>query len=122
MEVPALDASTIDFDAPAIARDPFPHYDALRAAGPVHFLARHNVWIVLGHDEVQWVFTRPDLFSNRPYEDVDAVLLAADPPDHTDIRRLVTPYFSRDVIERLGAFAADRAVSLLRPHGSRSSR
>jgi cytochrome P450 len=61
------------------------------------------------------VFTRPDLFSNRPYEDVDDVLLAADPPDHTVIRRLVSPYFGREVIEGLAAFSAERATALLTP-------
>jgi cytochrome P450 len=108
------DASTIDFDAVEIARNPFPHYDALRAKGTVQFLARHDAWIVLGHDEVQWAFTRPDLLSNRPYEEVDAVLLAADPPEHTAVRRTLNSYFARDVIERLGAFAAERAALLLR--------
>ncbi|HYK04885.1 MAG TPA: cytochrome P450 [Thermoanaerobaculia bacterium] len=106
-------ASAIDLDAAEIARDPFPHYDALRAKGPVQFLERHGAWLVLGHDEVQWAFTRPDLLSNRPYEDVDAVLLAADPPEHTAVRRTLNSYFARDVIERLGAFAGEYAASLL---------
>src|SRR5688572_26202584 len=82
IEVPAQGGATIDLNASEIARDPFPHYDALRAAGPVQFLAHHGAWIVLGHEEVQQAFLRPDALSNRPYEDVDAVLLAADPPDH----------------------------------------
>ena len=103
----------IDLDAAEIARDPFPHYDLLRAKGTVQFLARHGAWIVLGHDEVQWAFTRPDLLSNRSYEDVDAVLLASDPPEHTAVRRTLNSYFARDVIERLGAFAGEYAASLL---------
>jgi cytochrome P450 len=112
---PSGNAATINLDDPAIACDPFPHYEALRAAGPVQFLARHDAWIVIGHEELQAVFTRPDLFSNRPYEDVDDVLLAADPPEHTAIRRLVSPYFGREVIERLAAFSAERAAALLTP-------
>jgi cytochrome P450 len=109
------DAATIDLDDPAIARDPFAAYEALRRAGPVQFLAHHNAWIVLGHDDVQFAFARPDLFSNRPYEDVDAVLLAADPPEHTAVRRIVSRFFAREVIEELDAFARERAVSLLEP-------
>jgi cytochrome P450 len=105
----------IDFDAPEIARDPFPHYDALRARGPVQFLAHHGAWVILGQGELQWVFTHAELFSNEPYADVDAVLLAADPPEHTGVRRKLNPYFSREVIDQLGAFAAERAASLLRP-------
>jgi len=108
-------AATIDFDDPAVARDPFPHYEALRAGGPVHFLERHGAWLVIGHDEVQWAFLHPELLSNAPYADVDAVLLGADPPDHTRMRKIVTPYFDRETVERLAAFAAERARELLRP-------
>ncbi len=108
-------AATINLDDAWIAVDPFPHYEALRAAGPVQFLARHDAWIVIGHEELKAAFTRPDVFSNRPYADVDAVLLAADPPDHAAIRRLVSPYFGRDVIERLAAFSAERAAAILTP-------
>jgi cytochrome P450 len=97
-----LTAATIDLDAPAVARDPFPAYDLLRASGNVQFLARHDAWIILGHDELRAAFTMPQLLSNRPYEDVDGVLLAADPPSHTAIRRIASRYFARDVIENVG--------------------
>ncbi|MDP9190085.1 MAG: cytochrome P450 [Acidobacteriota bacterium] len=112
---PASNAATINLAAPDIARDPFPHYEDLRRSGSVQFLARHNAWIVLGYEQVLSAFGHPLLFSNRPYADVDAVLLAADPPEHTAIRRLVSAYFSRDVVERLGAFAAERAAALIKP-------
>jgi len=111
---PVRGGGGIDLNAPEIARDPFPHYDALRAAGPVQFLARHGAWLVLGHEEVQQAFLRAEELSNRPYEDVDAVLLAADPPEHPVVRRKLNSYFGREVIERLGAFAAARAALLLR--------
>lgn len=110
-----LTASTIDLGSPAIARDPFPHYETLRAAGPVQFLARHDAWIVLGHDEVQSAFARPDVFSNTPYHDVDAVLLGADPPQHAPMRRIASRLLSPDVVERLSAFAESHAQSLLQP-------
>ena len=108
-------AATIDLASPAVARDPFPHYEQLRRKGPVQYLARHQAWIVLGHDEVQAAFMRPDLFSNRPYAEVDAVLLAADPPEHTAVRRVVMRYFSTEAVDRLVAFAEAHASSLLRP-------
>lgn len=109
----AHDAATIDLDAPEIARDPFPHYRLLREAGRVQFLVRHGAWIVLGHEEVQQAFLRPDALSNQPYDDVDAVLLAADPPKHTAVRRKLNAYFAREVIEQLAAFATGRAPLLL---------
>jgi cytochrome P450 len=108
-----LSAATIDFDAQAIAIDPFPAYDLLRASGPVHFLARHGAWIVIGYDELRAAFAMPQLLSNQPYEDVDAVLLAADPPAHTAIRRITSRYFSREVIEAIGRAVAEAAPRLL---------
>jgi cytochrome P450 len=109
----ALTAETIDFDAFAVARDPYPYYEQLRRRGPIHFLPRHHAWIVLGHEEVQSVFSRPQLFSNRPYGMVDAVLLGADPPEHTAVRRIVGRFFATETIERLVRFAEGRAASLL---------
>jgi cytochrome P450 len=108
-------AKKIDLAAPAVARDPFPHYEELRRRGSVQYLARHDAWIVLGYDEVQAAFAQPQVFSNRPYAEVDDVLLAADPPGHTPVRRIVMRYFSQDAIQRLSAFAEEKAESLLQP-------
>lgn len=111
----AVTAGTADFNDPAIAADPFPHYDTLRRAGSVHFLPRHDAWVVLGYDDVLSAFTQPNVFSNRPYEDIDRMLLAADPPDHTAMRKVVSRFFTPDTIEQLDAFAERFAVSVLRP-------
>lgn len=108
-------APPVDLDSPEVARDPFPTYERLRAAGPVHYLERHEAWFVLGHAEVRWAFLHPEALSNRPYADVDAVLLAADPPQHTAVRRVANAYFSRPAIEALAAFAAERAEALIAP-------
>jgi cytochrome P450 len=108
-----LSAATVDFNDLAIAVDPFPAYDLLRASGPVHFLKRHDAWIVVGYDDLRAAFAMPQSLSNQPYEDVDAVLLAADPPAHTAIRRITSRYFSREVIEGIGRAAAEAAPRLL---------
>ncbi|HEX8408616.1 MAG TPA: cytochrome P450 [Thermoanaerobaculia bacterium] len=111
----AVTAATADFNDPVIAADPYPHYETLRRTGSVHFLPRHDAWVVLGYDDVQSGFTRPNLFSNRPYEDIDRMLLAADPPDHTAMRKVVSRFFTPDTIEQLDAFAERFTVSMLRP-------
>lgn len=105
----------LDFGEAAIARDPFPHYESLRRHGSVHFLPRHHAWIVLGYDEVQAAFKQPGVFSNSPYTGVDAILLAADPPVHAHVRRLVAQYLAGEVLGRLDTFAAARAAALLSP-------
>jgi cytochrome P450 len=108
-------AATINLDDPLVARDPFPHYEALRAEGTVHFLERHQAWLVLGQEEVERVFLQPETFSNAPYGDVDSVLLGADPPAHTRIRKIVTPYFERNLMAHLAEVAAERAAALIGP-------
>jgi cytochrome P450 len=108
-------AETLDLAAPRIARDPYPHYEALRRTGAVHYLARHDAWIVLSHDDVQNAFAQPQLFANAPYADIDDVLLAAGPPEHAQVRAAVMHLFSADAIERLAAFAEERANALLKP-------
>lgn len=108
-------AATIDLTSPAVARDPFPHYETLRRDGTVQYLPRHDAWIVLGYDEVQSAFAQPQWFSNRPYAEVDTVLLAADPPEHAAMRRVVSRLFAADAVDRLVAFAEEHARSLLRP-------
>lgn len=106
---------TLDLEAPEIARDPYPHYERLRAGGPVRYLPRHRAWIALGHDEVLSALLRPNLFSSRLHAAVDEVLLGADPPAHRDSRRIVSRHFGPEAIERTGGLAEDFARSLLRP-------
>lgn len=107
---------TIDFGDPAVARNPFPFYELLRRQGSVHFLARHGAWIVLGYDDVQAAFRQPGVFSNRPYADIDAILLGADPPAHAHVRRIVARHFSAEAMMTLDHFVAERAAALLAPH------
>jgi len=105
----------LDFGQAAIARDPFPHYESLRRHGSVHFLPHHDAWIVLGYDDVHTAIRQPGVFSNRPYTDVDAILLAADPPGHDHVRRVVAQYFTSAALTKLDAFAASYAAALLSP-------
>ena len=112
---PPLSSATIDLRAPDVARDPFPRYEALRQEGSVLFLPRHDYWIVLSHEAVRSAFSRPEYFSNALYRNVDAVLLAADPPEHTAIRRIVAKFFSPTVTARLEDTASRLADALVRP-------
>jgi cytochrome P450 len=108
-------AATADLSARDVARNPFPHWEALRAGGPVQYLARHDAWIVLGYDAVKAAFAQPQIFSNMPYGQVDAVLLGADPPVHAAMRRLVSRHFTPEALRRLDAAAARIADRLVRP-------
>ncbi|MCA1632270.1 MAG: cytochrome P450 [Acidobacteria bacterium] len=112
-----LTAETLDLFAPDFVTNPFPHYEELRRSGSVHFLPRHDCWLVLGYDDVLSALSQPQSFSSRVEEwmAVDSVLLGADPPEHTAVRRVVGHHFSAHALETQSAFAEEAAERLLRP-------
>lgn len=105
----------LSLEHPDVARDPFPVYERLRAAGDVHFLPRDDAWIVLSFDAVETALRLPDVFSTSPYAHIDSVLLAAEPDAHAQVRRRVSRYFGPAKLAELEAYALDQARSLLRP-------
>ena len=91
---PAPATPSLDLAAPEILADRFPAYERLRAAGPVQFLPRQDFWIVLGYDAVQAALRDTEHLSNRAYARVGPVLMAEDPPEHLQVRRLLSTLFS----------------------------
>ena len=94
--------------------DPLPRLGALREKAPVDKLTSFlgiDVWLVTGDAEVRQVLAHPTAFSNdiRPYvgQRGDASsgdiggLGFTDPPDHTRLRKLLTPEFTMRRLERL---------------------
>jgi cytochrome P450 len=112
---PGPGAATILLTDPSVAANPWPHYEWLRAEGPILYLPRHGAWILLGFDAVKAAFAEPETFSSAPYEKIDAVLLAADPPGHEDVRRLVARRFTPALLNDLAAFAGQQASALIAP-------
>lgn len=104
-----------DLDDARATHAPFPALAELRSRGDVHFLPLHGCWIVLGYDAVKEALGRPDIFSSSPQDQVDAVLLGADPPRHDAARRLVAGYLTGATIARLAAAAREDAAALVRP-------
>lgn len=109
----APDANTIDLDDAAIAANPFPHYDRLRASGSVQHLAKHGSWIVLGYDDARHVLGDAVSFSNAPYAGVDAVLLGADPPRQAIVRRVLARRFAAQRLAQLDITAQAAARALI---------
>lgn len=94
--------------------DPVPELAAARSRGDVVRLARVlglDVWLVTGHDLARSVLADDDSFSNdvrhllgnRPRSAAQQVggLGMTDAPDHTRLRRVLTPEFTRHRLARL---------------------
>lgn len=99
--------------------DPYPHYEALRAAGPIHWSNEFfgGAWLLVNHDDVErvlrdarfsaqrtggWVQdtlkdSAPDAESRRElglFQRLFArAMLFMDAPDHTRLRQLLMPAF-----------------------------
>ena len=94
--------------------DPVPELAKVREAEPVHKLAHLfglNVWVVSGHAEAKSVLADSTNFSNdirplvgsdpnKPSEGIGG-LGFTDPPDHTRLRKLLTPEFTKRKLARL---------------------
>jgi cytochrome P450 len=106
-------ASAVNFSDPDTIRDPYPLLEAIRAQGSVHFLPRHNYWIVLGRDEVLAALRQPEVFASDPARGLDAVLLGADPEQHARARRILAPHFKPAQDPALEAEIASTADRLL---------
>src|SRR3954447_12206665 len=113
---PSLD-SWGDFDRD----DPFPLFAQVRSAAPVHEVTLadgHPAWLVVGHEEARAALNDPRLSKDMhaalahsgevvaeglPGPALARHMLAVDPPDHTRLRRLAMPAFSRRRVDGLEA-------------------
>ncbi|MBL8776075.1 MAG: cytochrome P450 [Acidimicrobiales bacterium] len=106
---------TFDPTDPETRQCPHPHYERMRAEEPVAWIEASQEYLVTRHDLVLEVLRHPETFSSRrtralmplTREDLArvkaaqdeghprlAMLIAADAPDHTRHRRLVSKAFS----------------------------
>src|SRR6202790_5542384 len=110
--------STIDPFSHGFLRDPYPHHEALREAGPVVWLEQYGVWAMARHEQgrdglTDWQtycsFARVGLSDSRkgPPWRPPSIILEADPPLHTRTRAVLTRILSpaaikilRDMFER----------------------
>jgi cytochrome P450 len=99
-------------------------YEAVFRGSPVQYLEQLGVWAVFPYadveavlrDDVNWSARRrlekvdPRL---RPYRLSTDTLTGSDPPDHTRLRRLVTPGFRPSLVKALRDRAEEISVRLL---------
>jgi cytochrome P450 len=103
--------------APGFTENPYPQYEALRGADPVHH-SPLGVWVLLRYDDVLGFLRDPSLSVDdrnanpTPLAELtrevlgdeepgNETMLMRDPPDHTRLRRLVSKAFTPRTIEQL---------------------
>ena len=96
----------IDFDARSATflADPLAGFAELRRACPVGWSKADEAWVVASYDAVYQVLQDHETFSNEAYSRGDApplLVLAQDPPIHSKYRRLLNPFFSPGIVDRL---------------------
>ena len=124
-DVPVLDDDPFD---PAVLVDPYGFYQRLRDAGPVVFLERYGVWAMGRHTEVAHALGDWETFSSaagvgladfrkEPPWRPPSLLLEADPPAHSVVRKpmlhLMTPKVAESLRVGFSAAAEELAAALV---------
>ena len=105
---------------PDFLADPYPRYQALRAAGPIHWSAEHfgGAWLLPNHDDADMVLRDPRFSAQRTggwvteregtrgeladFQRLFArALLFLDAPEHPRLRKVMNAGFRPEVIARL---------------------
>ena len=115
--------STVDPFSHEFLRDPYPHHEALREAGPVVWLEKYGIWTMARHQEVRDALTDWQTycssagvglsdFRKEPPWRPPSIILEADPPLHTRTRAVLTRILSPAAIKILRE-TFDREAELL---------
>lgn len=129
--------SVVDSANPLDLKNPDAHvsdaifdiYRRLLAEGPVHWndeVDDRGFWAVLGYDAIEEVQKHPEIFSadvrNGGYRIFDArnvaevpgrMLLMLDPPEQTELRRALVPFFTADQVAAREPSIRERAERLV---------
>ena len=133
MSTPAGSPSPDVLGTPDGIADPYPAFRALRDASPVRYLRLPAgpltglsepvySWALLRHADVTAALRDPATFSSEAWKLIKVIpklaLLHDDPPQHTQLRRLVSKVFSPQRIATLSDWIRGIAAELLDAAGS----
>lgn len=104
MHTTQMPQSDLAIDSKSFYQNPYPHYEKLRRIAPVHYLTRHDLWLVVTYQKAVEILSDPVRFSSSVNAPFDQVLLGSDPPVHTENRKLLGGFsgsFSKGNIQSL---------------------
>jgi cytochrome P450 len=125
---------------PKIRNDPFPFYRALREQRPVYYDPGMDTWLVSRYEDVKTILLDPVTYSlEHGYQDryangfVDELaeimnrdgggfvrdIIAADPPKHTRLRRLIDKAFTAHRVKDLEPRLRQIVIDLIEPLAER---
>lgn len=102
---PPSGVATLDLDPldTAVGADPFAYYRRMLAGPPVHYLPRRNCWVISHYDHVRAALRATDVLSSAGgvtrFDPAVEVMLTSDEPEHTRLRRIAQPAFTRKAVE-----------------------
>ncbi|MCH2170487.1 cytochrome P450 [Myxococcota bacterium] len=131
----------VDYDpfSPVAMQDPYPTYRELREHAPVYRLESYDAWALSRFEDVWQVISDAESFTivegpsfvkqqiSEPFvegitspADSNRSFATWDPPHHTHIRAVMSPYFRPGAVRKLESFArelAGRTLDNLLPEG-----
>ena len=91
---------------PAVVADPYPAYEEIRSTGRVVRNEALGVWMVPGYDDAMEVLTdngdrfgEMNTLDHTPWFE-GSNMIAVDGAEHTRLRRCLSPYFTRQAVNR----------------------
>ncbi len=104
----------------AVHDDPYPYYARMREEEPVYFNEEHGFWLLTKWEDCWNAFRDFKTFSSIQGPALEAdqgggypMFINSDPPDHTRIRKLLSPLMVPERIAALEDYTRQKARSLL---------
>jgi len=113
-----------DFNDRIFRANPYPTYKYMRETHPVCQVKPDDMWAVSRASDVEYVLAHPELFSStginlaydskwlKPECRVPRLVIAQDPPDHRQYRKIINGAFTSQAMQSMAPFMRSIANSL----------